>query len=89
MVELAEKIVDTAAMRHPPEGWTAPVLGPRGNDKRMSRIIETVASTASSMEKTEFELSGEAQAVGLGDWTEEDDNSGEMFTPGTFVELRR
>ncbi|KAJ7814619.1 hypothetical protein B0H14DRAFT_3878631 [Mycena olivaceomarginata] len=89
MVELAEKIVDTAAMRHPPEGWTAPVLGPRGNDKRTSRIIQTVASTASSMEKTEFELFGEAQAVGMGDWTEEDDNSGEMFAPGTFVELRR
>ncbi|KAJ7364358.1 hypothetical protein DFH08DRAFT_681959 [Mycena albidolilacea] len=55
----------------------------------MSRIIQTVASTASSMEKTEFELFGEAQAVGLGDWTEEDGNSGEMFAPGTFVELRR
>ncbi|KAJ7808190.1 hypothetical protein B0H14DRAFT_3152200 [Mycena olivaceomarginata] len=73
MVELAEKIVDTAAMRHPPEGWTAPVLGPRGERQA----------------KPKFELFGEAQAVGMGDWTEEDDNSGEMFAPGTFVELRR
>ncbi|KAJ7261722.1 hypothetical protein B0H12DRAFT_1231380 [Mycena haematopus] len=88
MTELTEKIVDTAALRHPPEGWIAPTTGPRRDEKRLGRIIAT-QTPAPSNDKKDFEVFGEAQAVGLGDWLEEEDSSGEMFTPGTFVEIRR
>ncbi|KAF7374622.1 RNB domain-containing protein [Mycena sanguinolenta] len=85
MSELAEKIVDTAALRHPPDGWIAPTTG---DEKRLGRIIATQAP-APSNDKKDFDIFAEAQAVGLGDWLEEEDSSGEMFTPGTFVEMRR
>ncbi|KAF8206144.1 hypothetical protein K438DRAFT_1577723 [Mycena galopus ATCC 62051] len=90
MTDLTEKIVDTAALRQPPEGWIAPTTLPRAGAKRLGQLIATKSvAAAPSNDKKDFELLGEEQAVALGDWMEEGDNSGEMFTPGTFVEIRR
>ncbi|KAK7033385.1 RNB domain-containing protein [Favolaschia claudopus] len=91
MTEFTEQLVDTAALRHPPEGWIAPTPGPRSDEKRLARKIETVStkSRAPSTEKTEFEMWSEAQSVGVGDWLDGDDQATESFAPGTFVELRR
>ncbi|KAJ7679055.1 hypothetical protein DFH06DRAFT_1265823 [Mycena polygramma] len=54
-------------------------------------MIKTVNSgeRAPSTDKSEFDAVVAEQSLQLGDWLEEDDESGERFVPGTFVELRR
>jgi hypothetical protein len=88
--DFTEKVVDTAALPEPPEGWThTPSL--RDVEKRLGKKIETVNSNvrAPSVEKNEFDGAAMMQSVDLGDWSQDDSTSGETFTPGTFVELRR
>ncbi|KAJ6532068.1 hypothetical protein B0H19DRAFT_966060 [Mycena capillaripes] len=52
-------------------------------------MIRTVKSArARTTERNEFEAAV-GESVALGDWEAGDDASGETFTPGTFIELRR
>ncbi|KAJ7476133.1 hypothetical protein FB451DRAFT_1034230 [Mycena latifolia] len=87
MAELAEQIVDAAALNIPPDGWThTPRL--RGEIKRLEDLVQAQSHKvrAPSLEKSMFNATATSPDDMEG---EEDDGTGESFTPGTFVEIRR
>ncbi|KAJ6520893.1 hypothetical protein DFH09DRAFT_1331543 [Mycena vulgaris] len=81
MAELTEQIVDLAATHEPPPGWIhTPRV--RGEEKRLEAMVKSNSHIrAPSMQKTVFDAS-----IDLG---EGEEGSGEIFLPGTFVEVRR